>query len=393
MLTVEVTGTAVRSRPSTTHRASSASMSGEVWWGHLGQTARQHNPAITVGVASTLPGRTGSPARGPLAGTWTTTSRPTSRPSSRPSSGTPIPVGNSPFGPVETPAYANTLARSDRGGSTRAVGPVKLQPPFLGENIELLISAPDCAEFNFDVKMFAPSSTKVGSVSVNLPALANIPSYVPPPVTDVMSISFTSGRPVYGVKTSSGVSAACLPAYFEASDAYRQRLENEVGYLAGRTSSAQAVVSQTNQRSDVVDTETLRAHGCGCSSTTLTFSSTDKNVQKEHPDYFGSYKYKVLYTDCMEFSLLHFMSRECKAATRTMRRQQLLLKRFSNISNNRSSFLNWLFSPCICSSRSRAPNGCSGQLWELIRRWSTARRLELARPPSVPATNRRSGSG
>ena len=308
MFTVEVTGTAVRSRPSTTHRASSASMSGEVWWGHLGQTARQHNPAITVGVASTLPGRTGSPARGPLAGTWTTTSRPTSRPSSRPSSGTPIPVGNSPFGPVETPAYANTLARSDRGGSTRAVGPVKLQPPFLGENIELLISAPDCAEFNFDVKMFAPSSTKVGSVSVNLPALANIPSYVPPPVTDVMSISFTSGRPVYGVKTSSGVSAACLPAYFEASDAYRQRLENEVGYLAGRTSSAQAVVSQTNQRSDVVDTETLRAHGCGCSSTTLTFSSTDKNVQKEHPDYFGSYKYKVLYTILTVWSFRYYIS-------------------------------------------------------------------------------------
>ena len=202
-------------------------------------------------------------------------------------------MGNSPFGPVETPSYANTLPRSDRGGTTRAVGPVKLQPPFLGADIELLISAPDCAEFNFEVKMFAPTSKKVGSVSVNLPALANIPSYVPPPVTDVMSISFTSGRPVYGVKTSSGVSAACLPAYFEASDAYRQRLENEVGFLAGRASSGQAVVSQTNQRSDRLDTETLKTHGCGCSSTTLTFSSTDKKIEKEHPDYFGSYKYKV----------------------------------------------------------------------------------------------------
>ena len=158
---------------------------------------------------------------------------------------------------MESPAYANTLPRSDRGGATRSVGPVKLQPPFLGDNIELLINAPDCAEFNFEVKMFAPAGKKVGPVSVNLPALANIPSYVPPPVTDVMSISFTSGRPVYGVKTSSGVSAACLPAYFEASDAYRQRLENEVGYLAGRTHSGQAVVSQTNQRSDLLHTEAL----------------------------------------------------------------------------------------------------------------------------------------
>ena len=42
-----------------------------------------------------------------------------------------------------------------------------------------------------------------------------------------------------------------------------------------------------------MDRETLRAHGCGCSSPTLTFSTTDAKIQKEHPDYFGSYKYKV----------------------------------------------------------------------------------------------------
>ena len=157
-------------------------------------------------------------------------------------------MGNSPFGPVETPTYANTLPRADRTGATKAVGPVKLQPPFLGDHIELLISAPDCAEFNFEVNVFAPRK-EIGKVQVNLPALANIPSYVPPPITDVMSISFTSGRPVYGVKTSSGVSAACLPAYFEASDAYRQRLENEIGYLTGKTSSAQGVISQVRPES------------------------------------------------------------------------------------------------------------------------------------------------
>jgi len=79
---------------------------------------------------------------------------------------------------------------------------------------------------------------------------------------------------------------------FEASDAYRQRLENEIGFLTGKTHSAQGVVTQTNQRSDVVDKETLRAHGCACTSPSLTFSSTDAKIQKEHPDYFGSFKYK-----------------------------------------------------------------------------------------------------
>ena len=98
-------------------------------------------------------------------------------------------------------------------------------------------------------------------VQVHLPALADIPTYIPPPVTEVMSISFSSGKPIYGVKTSSGVSAACLPAYFEASgqsggfatliaitreisDAYRQRLENEIGYFAGKTNSGNTQISQ-----------------------------------------------------------------------------------------------------------------------------------------------------
>jgi hypothetical protein len=31
------------------------------------------------------------------------------------------------------------------------------------------------------------------------------------------------GKPIYGVKTNSGVTAACLPAYYEAYDAYTHR--------------------------------------------------------------------------------------------------------------------------------------------------------------------------
>merc|ERR1719382_295324 len=108
--------------------------------------------------------------------------------------------------------------------------------------IEILVAAKDCAEYNFEVKLFAPTSRELKKVTgVHLPALANLPYYVPPPVTDVMSISFgTSGKPVYGVKTSSGVSAACLPAYFEALDAYRQRLENEIGHLGSHGGGSQS---------------------------------------------------------------------------------------------------------------------------------------------------------
>ena len=66
---------------------------------------------------------------------------------------------------------------------------------------------------------------------VVLPPLADIPGYIPAPVTSVMTISYDPrGKAIYAVKKDSGVTAACLPAYFEAYDAYLQRLENEVGW-------------------------------------------------------------------------------------------------------------------------------------------------------------------
>ena len=40
-----------------------------------------------------------------------------------------------------------------------------MQPPFLGDTVELLVTAPDCAEFNFEVKVFAPTSKQIGQVA------------------------------------------------------------------------------------------------------------------------------------------------------------------------------------------------------------------------------------
>ena len=44
------------------------------------------------------------------------------------------------------------------------VGPVRSQPPFLNDTIELLVTAPDCAEYNFEVKMYAAGSKEIGKV-------------------------------------------------------------------------------------------------------------------------------------------------------------------------------------------------------------------------------------
>jgi len=295
---IQVTGEEVRAgRPTLSRQASTASMTGRVQWSHL-PSPRPGSP-ISVGGASTLPGSLGFGRSSSVMSS-----------SSRSSSGSSGYV--SPFGPVETPRYANSLPR--KTGASNHVGPVKVQPPFINPIIEILVAAKDCAEYNFEVKLFAPTSKELKKVTgVHLPALANLPYYVPPPVTDVMSISFgTSGKPVYGVKTSSGVSAACLPAYFEALDAYRQRLENEIGHLGsqgggsprpgqggqgssiggqgssgGRGGSGGFFGGGSSSREDPA----LKSAGCVCTSPKLNFDTTDASLKRKTPEIFGRYQF------------------------------------------------------------------------------------------------------
>lgn len=51
-------------------------------------------------------------------------------------------------------------------------------------------------------------------------------------------------------------------------------------------------VSQTVDKSDNLDDKILKNHGCVCSSS-VKFSTTDSAIEKEHPEFFGSYSYKV----------------------------------------------------------------------------------------------------
>ena len=110
-----------------------------------------------------------------------------------------------------------------KGSSNKKLAPVKFKPPFLHTNITLTVGVEDCAQYSFDLE-FQAGGREVGAVSsVSLPALADQPGYTPPPVTSVLTISFSpAGKAIYAVKKSSGVTAACLPAYFESYDSYIQ---------------------------------------------------------------------------------------------------------------------------------------------------------------------------
>ena len=126
------------------------------------------------------------------------------------------------------PQFAYTMTRPS-GGQKRTVSPVKLTPPFLNSSILLTVPVKDCAQFNFDLKFVGGGRDVANVKNLELPALADQPGFVPPPVTSVLTVSYnTAGKPLYGVKSSSGVSAACLPAYFEAYDAYSQAHHSHV---------------------------------------------------------------------------------------------------------------------------------------------------------------------
>merc|ERR1712032_650230 len=102
------------------------------------------------------------------------------------------------------------------------------------------------------------------------------------------------GVPIYKVKPESGVPLSCLPAYFEAYDAYAQRVDNEVSWVEdeekrveelGKTSSAALLTAAQD--------EILKAHGCTCSSPSLKLSTTDANVLKKEKalSQIGSYAF------------------------------------------------------------------------------------------------------
>jgi len=309
---IQITGEQVRSR--TRSSSISPSRTRKFSWGHLGK----QGPHITVGGASTLPanigGRSyasavssGSSARGPLATQWsssstasrTSTSSRTSSTSSRSSSFSSTSSSSRTTLAPSAPNYGNVLPRPS-GGATARAGPIKVQPPFLNPVIEMNIPVKDCAEYNFEVKLFSGRKEIAKVSNIRLPTLADVPGYVPPPLTSVMSISYgSSGKPVYGVKTASGVNAACLPAYFEAYDAYTHRLENEVNYLSKEGNRIQDLIDTTREQQSKSQEELLRKAGCVCSAPHLEFKPDlvkDKAlVSGKYGGWFGHYHFKGMH--------------------------------------------------------------------------------------------------
>merc|ERR1712131_384187 len=278
---IQITGEQVRSR--TRSSSISPSRTRKFSWEHLGK----QGPHISVGGASTLPANIGGRSYASAVSSGSL-SRSSSTSSSTSSSRTTL--------APSAPNYGNVLPRPS-GGATARAGPIKVQPPFLNPVIEMNIPVKDCAEYNFEVKLFSGRKEIAKVSNIRLPTLADVPGYVPPPLTSVMSISYgSSGKPVYGVKTASGVNAACLPAYFEAYDAYTHRLENEVNYLSKEGNRIQGLIDTTREQQSKSQEELLRKAGCVCSAPHLEFKPDlvkDKAlVSGKYGGWFGHYHFK-----------------------------------------------------------------------------------------------------
>jgi len=237
----------------------------------------QAGPSISVGVASTLPARVpASPSYASVAGGSSSRSSSPSRSS------------------TATTSFSNLLPRT-RKGAARMVGPIKLNPPYLKQTIDITVPVEDCAGYMFHLQIYG-GSKKIGELpSISLPALADLPGFVPAPVTSVVAVSFsTAGVPIYKVNPESGVPLSCLPAYFEAYDAYAQRVDHEVSWVEGEEKRVENLANTSaDSHLPAAQDELLKAHGCTCSSPNLKLSTTDANVLKKEKaiKQIGSYSF------------------------------------------------------------------------------------------------------
>jgi len=236
-----------------------------------------YDPLKTVNTASTLPGQI----------SYSDVTRGSTSSSSSPAQAA-----------FPAPAFAYSMARQS-GSSNKKLSPIKFVPPFLNKTILMTVPVEDCSQYSFDIKFLA-GGRDTGAVSgVVLPPLADQPGFVPPPVTSVLTISFSSaGKPIYGVKTSSGVTAACLPAYFEAYDAYTQRLENEVGWQAAKSLKISQLISSSKNDLIKSQEELLKSVGCECTSPRVNLTTTDQNIlKKSEASQLGQYLFQGMYQD------------------------------------------------------------------------------------------------
>jgi len=253
----------------------------------------------------------GSPVSSPGAGSGFNagTALPTARPPSK--------VGNWNY---ETPAKPGTGVGGqgfNPGKGVSAVSPfsrlflrMKTQPPkatvakqsspFPGETVMMKVPVEPCTPQTLTIRFIAKDGSELGRLPpLNLSSLADIPDYIPPPLSQIADISFVNGKPVMTVQRGSSVPESCLPQYMEAVDAFASRLE-EVAEKGLEENKITKGVQQVEQKKvETVKREVLSRHGCLCASPQIKLELAEsggtkyKTIKADHKtEVFGVYLYQ-----------------------------------------------------------------------------------------------------
>lgn len=287
-------------------------------------TSPTYNPAISVGAVSTLPGRLSYSS---VAGGSSSQSPPTSQ---------------------ARPAFAHSLPR-DRKGAARMVGPLKLAPPYLQPSIDITVPVEDCAGYMYHIQLHGARKRLGELPAVPLPPLADLPSYLPPPATSVVTVAVSpKGAFTYSLLPSSPVPLSCLPAYFEALDSYTQRVEREVIWLRGEESRVRVLTDQAGPRLGESQQQFLKVAGCTCTSPLLELATTDQEVlKKKEASQLGKYTFGGMHGDHPFYKKITITTPKTSMTTTTPPTPEEPMFLFFHASNQQ-----WVFSKELGSTSS-----------------------------------------
>jgi len=201
-------------------------------------------------------------------------------------------------------SFTQLLLRQTRRGSTKAAkSSVRKTGPWSGTNVEVLVPVDACKPQTFLVKFISTQNEELGSLKdVYLPELSDIADYIPPPFTEVLSLTLLGGQPKMEVQKSSSVPESCLGQYMEAVDAFANRLEDNLNHQVSESLSLRGKQDVEQDLVEMTQQEFLERKGCTCSSPRLELKiegvgSNYETVQAKHKTpVFGVYLYEGIHS-------------------------------------------------------------------------------------------------
>ena len=189
--------------------------------------------------------------------------------------------------------FTSKFLRMKNTGGQKKTSLVKESPPFRNTDVELVIPVEACQQYTFEVRIISPNNAVVGTIpDIILPKLPDIIDFVPPPVTEVVDVKFLmGGKHDVVAKKGSPIPDSCLLDYFEALDAFANRVEIIANDQHSVTAAEKAIQDKIQDDVEKTQSESLKKFGCICTSPRLEIL----NMEIGSFDALGVYLYQGMH--------------------------------------------------------------------------------------------------